>query len=268
MQGFINYSLWASSSQWYNTQDPYSWVSKYTSTWKEINAGGWITSLEKSFDRWEKLTDTHRKDLYSAYWVDVSELNEQRERYMNYVETKQMVDSLLDVKARAMKLKEWAEQDTNKNLKWIMDLSIAEEWVWFWSNLFTSNDTIQSIQEWKSLFDNLMSNAWFQKYLDMKDKGAQFWIMTDSEWNKVDNSVAPLKREQKDDLFIKNLNSMIEWYDQVLMQLWYDSSEWAKPETAEQVEITPNQWMWSWDMITMVIDGQVKYSYDWWQTRY
>jgi hypothetical protein len=34
--------------------------------------------------------------------------------------------------------------------------------------------------------------------------------MTDSEWNKVDNSVAPLKREQKDDLFIKNLNSMIK----------------------------------------------------------
>jgi hypothetical protein len=40
-----------------------------------------------------------------------------RERYMNYVETKQMVDSLLDVKARATKLKEWAEKDTNKDLK-------------------------------------------------------------------------------------------------------------------------------------------------------
>lgn len=269
LQGFINYSLWASSSQWYNTQDPYSWVSKYTSTWKEINAGGWITSLEKSFDRWEKLTDTQRKDLYSAYWVDVSELNEQRERYMNYVETKQMVDSLLDVKARAMKLKEWAEKDTNKNLKWPMDIAIANQWyAGFWQDMFTKNSTISSIQEWKALFDNLMSNAWFQKYLDMRDKWAQFWIMTDSEWSKVDNSVAPLKREQKDAVFLQNLNDMITWYDQVLMQLWYDSSEWAKPETAEQVEITSNQWMWSWDVITMVIDGQVKYSYDWWKTRY
>lgn len=269
LQGFINYSLWASSSQWYNTQDPYSWVSKYTSTWKEINAGGWITSLEKSFDRWENLTDTQRKDLYSAYWVDVSELNEMRERYMNYVETKQMVDSLLDVKARATKLKEWAEKDTNKNLKWWMDIDIANQWyAGFWQDMFTKNSTISSIQEWKALFDNLMSNAGFQKYLDMKDKWAQFWIMTDSEWNKVDNSVAPLKREQKDAVFLQNLNSMIQWYDEVLMQLWYDSSEWAKPETAEQVEITPNQWMWSWDIITMVIDGQVKYSYDWWQTRH
>ena len=269
LQGFINYSLWASSSQWYNTQDPYSWVSKYTSTWKQINAGGWITSLEKSFDRWEKLTDTRRKDLYSAYWVDVSELNEQRERYMNYVETKQMVDSLLDVKARAMKLKEWAEKDTNKDLKWWMDIDIANQWyAGFWQDMFTKDSTISSIQEWKALFDNLMSNAGFQKYLDMKDKWAQFWIMTDSEWNKVDNSVAPLKREQKDAVFLQNLNSMIKWYDEVLMQLWYDSSEWAKPDTAEQVEITPNQWMWSWDVITMVIDGQVRYSYDWWKTRY
>lgn len=269
LKWFINYSLWASSSQGYNTQDPYSWISRYTSTWKEINAGGWITSLEKSFDRWEKLTDTQRKDLYSAYWVDVSELNEMRERYMNYVETKQMVDSLLDVKARAMKLKEWAEKDTNKDLKWWMDIDIANQWyAGFWQDMFTKDSTISSIQEWKALFDNLMSNAGFQKYLDMKDKWAQFWIMTDSEWSKVDNSVAPLKREQKDAVFIKNLNSMIQWYDEVLMQLWYDSSEWAKPETAEQVEITPNQWLWSWDIITMVINGQVKYSYDWWKTRY
>lgn len=268
LQGFINYSLWASSSQWYNTQDPYSWVSKYTSTWKEINAGGWITSLENSFDRWEKLTDTQRKDLYSAYWVDVSELNEMRERYMNYVETKQMVDSLLDVKARAMKLKEWAEKDTNKDLKWIMDLSIAEDGLWLRNNLFTFDTTIENIQEWKSLFDNLMSNAWFQKYLDMKNKWAQFWIMTDSEWSKVDNSVAPLKREQKDDLFIKNLNSMIQWYDEVLMQLWYDSSEWAKPETAEQVEVTENEWVWNDEILTRYNSQtwRIEYSYDWGKT--
>jgi hypothetical protein len=180
-----------------------------------------------------------------------------------------MVDSLLDVKARATKLKEWAEKDTNKDLKWWMDIDIANQWyAGFWQNMFTKDTTISSIQEWKALFDNLMSNAGFQKYLDMRDKWAQFWIMTDSEWSKVDNSVAPLKREQKDAVFLQNLNDMITWYDQVLMQLWYDSSEWAKPETAEQVEITPNQWLGSWDVITMVIDGQVRYSYDWWQTRY
>ena len=266
---FINPSLWASTSQWYNTQDPYSWVSKYTSTWKEINAGGWITSLERSFDRWEKLTDTQRKDLYSAYWVDVSELNEMRERYMDYVETKQMVDSLLDVKERAMKLKEWAEQDTNKNLKGTMDLSIAEKWYAnAWENFWSYDDTIESIKEWKALYDNLMSNAWFQKYLDMKNKWAQFWIMTDSEWNKVDNSVAPLKREQGDELFIKNLNSMIKWYDEVLMQLWYDFGEWAKPETADQIEIIPEQWITNSGTITMIINGKKMYSDDWWKTRH
>lgn len=266
---FINPSLWASSSQWYNTKEPYSWVSKYTSTWKEVNAGWWITSLEKSFDRWEKLTDTQRKDLYASYWVDMSELDEMRGRYMDYVETKQMVDSLLDVKERAMKLKEWAEKDTNKDLKWWMDIDIANQWyAGFWQNMFTSDKTISSIQEWKALYDNLMSNAWFQKYLDMKDKWAQFWIMTDSEWNKVDTSVAPLKREQKDALFLQNLNSMIDWYNEVLMQLGYDFQEWSKPETADQVEVTDNPWVNDSEVITMVIDGQVKYSYDWWKTRY
>ena len=267
--GFINPSLWQSKTQWYNAKDPYSWVSRYTSTGKEINAWWWVTSLENSFDRWEKLTDTQRKDIYSAYWVDVWELNEMRERYMNYVETKQMVDSLLDVKARATKLKEWAEKDTNKDLKWWMDIDIANQWyAGFWQDLFTKDTTISSIQEWKALYDNLMSNAWFQKYLDMKDKWAQFWIMTDSEWNKVDSSVAPLKREQKDALFISNLDYMIKWYDEVLMQLWYDFAEWTKPETADQVQITENNWAGDSVIMTMQdANGKVWYSYDWGKTR-
>ena len=168
----------------------------------------------------------------------------------------------------AEKLKTWAEKDTNKNLKWWMDIDIAENWLWFWNNLFTTDTTIENIQEWKALFDNLMSNAWFQKYLQMRNDWAQFWIMTDSEWNKVDSSVSPLRWEQKDTLFLENINSMIKWYDEVLAKLGYDFAEWTKPETAEQVEITENQWLWSWEVITMVIDGVLKYSYDWGKTRY
>ena len=112
-----------------------------------------------------------------------------------------------------------------------------------------------------------MSNAGFQKYLDMKNNGAQFWIMTDSEWNKVDSSVAPLERAQLDSLFISNLNDMIKWYDEVLAKLWYDFEEWAKPETAEQVDIVPNPWIWTWWIMTMQMNWQTYYSYDWGKTR-
>ena len=269
--GFINPSLWSSTTQWYNTKDPYSWITRYTSTWKEINAGWWITSLEKSFDKWEKLTDTQRKDIYTSYWIDISELNEQRERYMDYVESVQMVDSILDVKKRAEALKEWAEQDTNKNLKWYMDLSIAEQWYANpWQSFWTTDTTIENIQEWKALYDNLMANASFQKYLDMRDKWAQFWIMTDSEWRKIDSSVDPLKWEMKDDLFLKRINSMIDWYNDVLLQLGYDFEEWSKPETAEEVDIQPNSWVW-WSENTILErtnNGKKEYSVDGGKTWY
>ena len=275
---FINPSLWASSTQWYNAQDPYSWVSGYTSTGKEINAGWWITSLESSFNRWEKLTDTQRKSIETSYWISTDQFNEQMWRYMDYVETKQMVDSILDVKARAMKLKEWAMDSENDNLKWSMDLSIAEKWYAnFRQNVFTTDDTIERIQKGKALYDNLMSNAGFQKYLDMKNNWAQFWIMTDSEWNKVDSSVAPLKWEQKDDLFLENLNDMINWYDEVLKALWYDVSSTPTPQKNNQ---TPDMssmqnsstWSLAWNvthqswLLSKYVNGHREFSYDWWLT--
>ena len=263
---FINPSIWASATQWYNAKDPYSWVSGYTSWWIEINNGGWIDSLESLY--WRKWANaTEMKDVLSDYGLTQVEYNEQKERYMNYVETQEMVNSLLDVKARAEKLKKWAQDDSNNNLKWPMDLSIAEDWLWFWNNLFTTDATIESIQEWKALYDNLMSNAWFQKYLDMRQNWAQFWIMTDSEWKKVDNSVAPLRWEQKDTLFLNNLNDMIRGYDEVLEKLGYDFEEWAKPDNADQVEIKENVWTWD-NMILTRIDenGKMRYSYDWWKT--
>lgn len=275
---FINPSLWASSTQWYNAQDPYSWVSGYTSTGKEINAGWWITSLESSFNRWEKLTDTQRKSIETSYWISTDQFNEQMWRYMDYVETKQMVDSILDVKARAMKLKEWAMDSENDNLKWSMDLSIAEKWYANWiQNVFTTDDTIERIQKGKALYDNLMSNAGFQKYLDMKNNWAQFWIMTDSEWNKVDSSVAPLKWEQKDDLFLENLNDMINWYDEVLKALWYDVSSTPTPQKNNQ---TPDMssmqnsstWSQAWNvthqswLLSKYVNGHREFSYDWWLT--
>jgi hypothetical protein len=61
---------------------------------------------------------------------------------------------------------------------------------------------------------------------------------------------------------------MIKWYDEVLMQLGYDFGEWAKPETADQVDIAPSSWISSNGVISMVIDGVTRYSDDWWKTRY
>ena len=269
LKWFINPSLWYSTSQWYNTQDPYEWVSRYTNSWVAVNSWWWIDSLEEVYTRkWANKTEM--EDTLKDYWLTQVEFNEQKKRYMDYVETKEMVDSILDVKARAQKLLDRAEKDENKNKKGWMDQMIAEQWYagWF-TDAFTTDETIKSIQEWKSLYDNLMSNAWFQKYLDMKNNGAQFWIMTDSEWNKVDSSVAPLERAQLDSLFISNLNDMIRWYDEVLTKLWYDFEEWAKPETAEQVDIKENSWIWNNLAITFTdASWKTRYSYDGGKTRY
>ena len=266
--GFINPSLWQSKTQWYNAKDPYSWISWYTSWGIAINNWGWIDSLESVYGRkWANATEM--KDVLADYWLSQVEFNEQKERYMNYVETQEMVKSILEVKEKAEKLKEWAQNESNKGLKDSeREINIANQWYANrWQDVWTADKTIENIQQWKALFDNLMSNAGFQKYLDMKANWAQFWIMTDSEWRKVDSSVAPIAWAQWDTIFMDNLNSMIEWYDQVLAKLGYDSAEWSKPETADQVQITENNWVGDSMIMTMQdANGKVWYSYDWGKT--
>ena len=267
---FFNPSLWESSTQGYNAQDPYSWISWYTAWGIAINNWGWIDSLESVYSRsWANATEM--KDVLADYWLSQVEYNEQKERYMNYVETNEMVKSILEVKEKAEKLKAWAQEESNKWLKNSeREINIANQWYanW-WQDLWTADKTIENIQQWKALFDNLMSNAGFQKYLDMKANGAQFWIMTDSEWRKVDSSVAPISWEQWDTIFMENLNSMITWYDQVLAKLGYDAEEWAKPERAEDIKITPNNWTGvNSSVIQRTVNGRIEYSVDWGKTRY
>ena len=237
--GFINPSLWQSKTQWYNTQDPYSWISWYTSWGIAINNWGWIDSLESVNGRkWANATEM--KDVLADYWLSQVEYNEQKERYMNYVETQEMVKSILDVKAKAEKLKEWAQDEANQWLKSSeREINIANQWYANrWQDVWTADKTIDKIVQWKALFDNLMSNAGFQKYLDMKANWAQFWIMTDSEWRKVDSSVAPISWTQGDAIFMENLNNMIDWYDQVLAKLGYDFEEWSKPNEGKDVPMS------------------------------
>lgn len=266
--GFINPSLWQSKTQWYNAKDPYSWISWYTSWGIAINNWGWIDSLEWVYGRkWANATEM--KDVLADYWLSQVEFNEQKERYMNYVETQEMVKSILEVKEKAEKLKTWAQEESNQ---WLKDsereINIANQWYANrWQDIWTRDTTIENIQQGKALFDNLMSNAWFQKYLDMKANGAQFWIMTDSEWRKVDSSVAPISWEQGDTIFMENLNNMITWYDQVLAKLGYDFEEWSKPETADEVPMETNQSTNNW-ILKRVVDGRIEYSYDWGKTRY
>ena len=263
-----NPSLWQSKTQWYNAKDPYSWISWYTSWGIAINNWGWIDSLEWVYGRkWANATEM--KDVLADYWLSQVEFNEQKERYMNYVETQEMVKSILEVKEKAEKLKTWAQEESNQ---WLKDsereINIANQWYANrWQDIWTRDTTIENIQQGKALFDNLMSNAWFQKYLDMKANGAQFWIMTDSEWRKVDSSVAPISWEQGDTIFMENLNNMITWYDQVLAKLGYDFEEWSKPETADEVPMETNQSTNNW-ILKRVVDGRIEYSYDWGKTRY
>ena len=266
--GFINPSLWQSKTQWYNAKDPYSWISWYTSWGIAINNWGWIDSLEWVYGRkWANATEM--KDVLADYWLSQVEFNEQKERYMNYVETQEMVKSILEVKEKAEKLKTWAQEESNQCLKDSeREINIANQWYANrWQDIWTRDTTIENIQQGKALFDNLMSNAWFQKYLDMKANGAQFWIMTDSEWRKVDSSVAPISWEQGDTIFMENLNNMITWYDQVLAKLGYDFEEWSKPETADEVPMETNQSTNNW-ILKRVVDGRIEYSYDWGKTRY
>lgn len=276
LQWFINYSLWASSTQWYNIQEPYSWTSGYTNTGAEINAWWWIKSLESHYMNWFKDKD-ERKSTLEKYGIDEKVYNEQQQRFLDYYEFNTVKSQLETLKksAEAIVAYETEIWDTDYH-EWFWDnatiYQIDEPWTSkgadFWYSLFW--------ESWASteymMFKNFMSDASFQKYLDMKDAWAQFWIMTDSEWRKIDASTAPITWGMNKSEFVKAMNTRIEVINEDIRKInekyGYSSAEDTKPETAEQVEVIPNSWVWSWDIITMVIDGVTRYSYDWGKTRH
>lgn len=267
---FFDPSAWSKDEVQYNKLEPYSWVSGYTSNWTEINAWGWITSLQEQYQTKWSSADERNKTL-SAYWIDEKEYNEQKQRYADYLTDTQLRDSLTELRATAQALLDWEYENDNVDDSWDLhqgwaDRQTVERWYYkAWPFEWKT-----AAAEWYAIYGYLKNNETLKKFLDLKENGATFWAMQESEWDMVKAAANKLDWTWQDKAtFQKFLQEMIDSYDVALDKIWWPAYQTPYKEP-DMKNMQPQNWFsYSWNvtnnswMLTKYINWQMLLSYDW-----
>ena len=274
-QSLDEWAKWGKDLSWYALSkeqswvnaNPYNWVSWYTSNGKEINAGWWITSLEKYYtqDKWR--SDKEMESTLNWYGIDISQFNEQQKKYAEYMMSTELQSTLKDSLERIDALIKWENEENS----WVWDYH-----QWTWDRLSVTTDADGNLKDsWlnpfgiitdaaagKSLFDYLKNNETLNKYLNLKQAGATFWSMQQAEWDMIASSVSELKWEQNKETFQANLQKVRARLESQLMELdpTYNPMWWIDIEaTVEkyfkwwQAQTWAGEVAWyTWDLINFV----------------
>lgn len=208
--------------------DPYSWVTKTTKKWAEVNAWGWITDLEDQYTK-----DRQNKDLMNQtlkdYGITIQEYNAQKKKYVDYQakvtlieDTKKMYDAVQD-------LLTW-NQTKSSSGAWSrhsgsVDLAtynaIANGWdvkniLW----LFPKYD--KETANWINKYNFLKNNQLLDRYQELKKAWATFWAMQKSEWDLVGSAASKLEWLSTDKEFEDTLTEMLNHYNNILADAWVE----------------------------------------------
>ena len=224
--------------------NPYSWSIWKTSSWAEINAWWWITSLEKEFWNSQRKSDKEREEMYKSYWIDKKTYDEMEYNYAKYLEKTEWIKTLQDSIKRAEDLLKW-NQDNHGLHSWFKDIETVENW--YYSFMWWLFKWTTKAADWKALFDLLKNNETLNKFLDLKKNNASFWQMSEWEWDLVWNSTNALNWFTSDKAFEETLKKLINTYKEQLYNI--DPSLWRTEE--QQIEHDSEKYF-SWQQLTWV----------------
>ena len=206
-----------------NADKPYEWVSKTTKTWVEVNAGWWITDLENEYikEKWDN-KDVMNQTL-SAYWLTIQEYNAQKKKYLDYQAKVSLIEDTQKMYDAVKDLLEWNKEYSSKwrwsRHSWWTDINtynrINGEWDKWWvvdTVLWFSKKTAN----WINKYNYLKNTQLLDKYQQLKKAWATFWAMQKSEWDLVWSSASNLQWLSTDEEFEKNLQEMLNHYNNIL----------------------------------------------------
>lgn len=212
-------------STWYTewaTNDPYSWVAGVTSWWVEVNAWGWITDLEDTFLSSTRMSDSERKELYSAYGIDTREYNAQKKKYLDYQANVTLIDDTKKMYEAVQDLLTWQESHRGKHT-WRIDRATYETietgvaqynpwYLWWQLSQKWNSETANGINK----FNYVKKNQLLERFQELKKAGATFWAMSNAEWNIVWNAASKLSWLTSDSEFETTLKQMLNSYGNIL----------------------------------------------------
>lgn len=249
-------------------QNPYDWVSGYTSNWTEINAWWWISSLEDQY--WKKrASNDERNSTLQAYWIDVKEFNEQKQKYAKYFEQVQLVENAQKMYNDIEDLLSWNKKYSTKWIwsrhDWRIDLNTFYQIQWddnfrprLWVDQITAN--------WINKYNLIKNNQMLERYLELKANWAQFGVMTNSEWWIVWSTTNELNWISSDAQFESTLRKLQDNYKSIIEKNWWTVTSGTNQEiNMSQYQSSTNTSNWT---LTKVENWRTMYSADGWKTRY
>ena len=214
---------------------PYAWVSQVTNTWAEVNSGWWITDLEDTFLSSTRMSDSERKELYSAYWIDTREYNAMKKKYIDYQANVTLIEDTQKMYDAVQDLLTWQQNHRWKHT-WRIDTATYEAiengtpiqnnpWYLWWGLFQKYNaETANGINK----FNYVKKNQLLERFQELKKAGATFWAMSNSEWNIVWAAASKLSWQTSDDEFETILKQMLNSYGNILAEAgveWYYSTD-------------------------------------------
>lgn len=219
-------SNYTSSFSWnYDTSNPYGWVSWQTTTWTNINSWWWISSLENQYKQEKWQSNDERKTVLDSYWISIQEYNEQKQRYLEYEYRNNVVKDAEEMYKTILDLEEWESKHSDLRF-WDWDTEAYMEYRKTWvmpHYIFWDND---KILDWIKTLDKITGTNLLNKFTEIKQAGASFGAMSDSEWNVIKWATPILDWQLSKDEFNKRLNELKEAYWSILTTNWISLPTW------------------------------------------
>lgn len=235
-----NYDIQKEASS-YNTptttttaEAPYAWVSKVTNTWVEVNSWGWITDLEDTFLSATRMSDSEREEMYEAYGIDKREYNAMKKKYVDYQANVTLIEDTQKMYEAIQDLLTWQENHRGKH-NWRIDRATYETietgvaqynpWYLWWQ---LSQKWNSETANWINKYNYVKKNQLLERFQELKQNGATFWAMSNSEWNMIWAAASKLNWLTSDDEFEATLKQMLNSYGNILAEAgveWYYNTD-------------------------------------------
>ena len=203
---------------------PYAWVSKVTNTWVEVNSWGWITDLENTFLSASRMSDSERKEMYEAYGIDAREYNAMKKKYVDYQANVTLIEDTQKMYEAIEDLLTWQQNHRGKH-NWRIDRATYETietgeaqynpWYLWWQ---LSQKWNSETANWINKYNYVKKNQLLERFKELKQNGATFWAMSNSEWNMIWAAASKLNWLTSDDEFEATLKQMLNSYGNILAE--------------------------------------------------
>lgn len=220
-----NYDMQKEVVYWYtevSEDQPYSWISKTTKTWAEVNAWWWITDLEDQYTK-----DWQNKDLMNQtlkdYWISIQEYNAQKKKYVDYQakvslieDTKKMYDAVQDLLTWNQKYSSKGGGSRHSGSVDLATYDAIANWTPVKNILGVIPRYDKETANWINKYNFLKNNQLLDRYQELKKAWASFWAMQKSEWDLVWSAASNLQWLSTDAEFEEVLTEMLDHYSNIL----------------------------------------------------